>query len=184
MLSEAALEMHEARSAPTHHCDGKVPAKITVITGYDIEVAQWVRSQLEGINDFGPCTALGIARDDQIIVGVVYSNYHKGLNGHGGMIEGSIAATDPRWCTRDTIRLFLHYPFRQLGVRRFQATVAKRNKKARRFIERLGFVYEGTGRRAWSDARDACVYSMLPEEATRWLGDIDGQEHAIAAAAD
>ena len=175
-MSEAAIEVCEASPAPAHHCDGKVRAIITTIVGRDQEVARWVLERLPDIADFGPCTAIGVARNQQPVAGVVYNNYHRGLNGSGPMVEGTIVATDPRFLTRGVIRALLAYPFCQLGARRFQVTVAKRNKRARKFIERLGFVYEGTGRRAWSDARDACVYSMLPEEAVKWLGeDVNGK---------
>jgi alkanesulfonate monooxygenase SsuD/methylene tetrahydromethanopterin reductase-like flavin-dependent oxidoreductase (luciferase family) len=60
------------------------------------------------------------------------------------------------------------YPFDQLGVKRVQATIAKGNKAARKFVERLGFRYEGLARFGFSATQHAAVYSMLREEC-RWL---------------
>lgn len=136
---------------------------IRLVLGLDELVIKWVRAQLPGTLDFGPATAIGVADGTRLIAGVVYSNYH------GHMIEVSVASTDRRWVSRNILRGLFAYPWQQLGVGRMQVTIAKRDKHTRKFVERLGFRYEGTGRKAWPDGSDACIYSLLRHEAERWL---------------
>ena len=102
----------------------------------------------------------------QIIAAVLYNSYRPAP--HGGSIQGSIASDSPRWATRAVLGSMFAYPFLQLGCSRFWLEIAKPNKRARRFVERLGFVYEGCARRAWDGKIDSCVYAMLPSEC-RWL---------------
>ena len=56
-----------------------------------------------------------------------------------------------------------------------QATIRRGNRTARRFVERLGFRYEGMAREAWPTGEDAALYSMLRREC-RWTGDRHGKE--------
>ena len=133
-----------------------------LIFGLDDMVAQWASTQIDGQPDFRPCTAIGVAIGETIIAGVVYNNYRDHC------IEWSIAATDKRWLTRRVLRAIMAYPFIQLGVRRLQSTCAKRDRKTRGQVLRLGFKYEGTARQAWPGGGDACCYSMLRHEC-RWL---------------
>ncbi len=133
-----------------------------LVVGHDAQVAEWVRRQIPSAPNFGQCTAIGVARDDRLIAGVVFNNYH------GHMIEASMAASEPRWCSRGVLCAFFAYPFEQLEVRRIQLTVSKRNKKARCFAEKLGFTLEGVGREAMRNGDDACVYGMLWKDC-RWL---------------
>ncbi len=135
---------------------------IQLVIGQDEAVALWVQQRIPAALDFSPCTAIGVADDGRLIAGAVYNNYQ------GYMIEISMASISPRWCNRRTLRALLGYPFEQLKVRRLQFTIAKRDKKTRKLWERLGFKYEGTGRQAWPDGSDSCVYSMLKHEC-RWL---------------
>ena len=107
--------------------------------------------------------AIGFALDSKLICGVVYNNYHPGI-----MIEGSMATIDPRWANRRTLYAIFAYPFIDLKVNRFQATVGKKDKKTRRFVERLGFKFEGIARKAMPGGRDAALYSMLPMEC-KWI---------------
>ena len=140
---------------------------IQLVFGHDTVVTQWVQQQLPGISDFGPCAAIGVADGNRLIAGVVYTNYH------GHMIEASLAATDRRWANRRILRGLFRYPFAQLQVRRFQVTIAKRNKSVRRFVVRLGFKFEGIGREGWHSGGDCAVYSMLRKDAERWLKPIE-----------
>lgn len=140
---------------------------IQILTGRDAEISAWVGEQLD-IENFGVCMATAIAQDGVIIAGVVYSNYHPRVPS----VEMSIAAVSPRWATKAVLCDAFSLPFEKLGVVRVQATVERRNKPARRFVERLGFVYEGKGRRAGPGGVDMIVYSMLPHEC-RWLGPVE-----------
>ena len=49
------------------------------------------------------------------------------------------------------------------------AHTAKKNKKARRLMEKLGCKLEGVHRLRWDGKDDAVVYSMTLEEARKWM---------------
>ncbi|NBW10899.1 MAG: N-acetyltransferase [Caulobacteraceae bacterium] len=121
-----------------------------------------------GVADFGLSTAIGIMEGNKLICAVIYNNFMMSPEGNPVSIEMSVASVDKRWCNRHNLGVFFRYPFVQLGVRRVQATIAKKNKPVRKFCQKLGFKYEGTGRKAWPLGGDACVYSMLKPEC-KWI---------------
>ena len=142
---------------------------LSLALGRDAEIARWVGRRL-GIEEFGPAAAIGVVEDGTLVAGIVYS----GWRDRPGALEMSIASTSPRWCRRWVLEAAFRYPFEQLGARRVQATVRRGNGTARRFVERLGFRYEGMAREAWPTGEDAAVYSMLRREC-RWTGDRHGK---------
>lgn len=136
-----------------------------LVYGHDDLVTAWVASHLN--HDFGPSSSIGVIVGEQLIAGVVYSNYIEGPYGPVS-IEMSIATTSPKWASRETLHRLFAYPFIQLGVKRVQASTARKNKEARRFLERLGFTFEGIARQAWPHGGDMAVYSMLKPEC-KWI---------------
>lgn len=136
---------------------------IHCVYGHDAEVASWVGFQI-GVKDFGKCVAIGIANNQQIIGGAVYSHFYNDQWGKPLSIEMAFATIDKRWAIRGIISQLLDYPFGQLNVERVQLTTMKRNKEVRRFVERLGFKLEGIARKAHHTRTDACLYSLLRNE--------------------
>lgn len=134
---------------------------ISLIYGADQVVREWVNQQL-GIQIDDRCSALGIADDGQLIAGWVYTAY----DGHSVMIH--VASTDPRWMSKGRLFALFHYPYEQLGVVRINAVIARKNKRARRVCERLGFKEEGLLRRGYDGKQDGVVYGMLKHEC-RWI---------------
>lgn len=134
-----------------------------ILTGWDAAVARWVGDRL-GIEDFGQYTALGIVRGDDLIAGVVYNQFRK----QERSIEASIAAVNPRWASRTTLRVIFAYPFQQLHCIRITAITSAKNQPARAFLCRLGFVQEGVMRRAFRNEEDAVIHGLLADEC-RWL---------------
>jgi RimJ/RimL family protein N-acetyltransferase len=127
------------------------------------EMKKWASNLLGGI-DFGVCTAIGVRNDLGLICVVIYNNFIASPDRTPISIEMSVVGVDKRWCNRHNLRVFFEYPFIQLGVKRVQATIARRNKPVRKFCRKLGFQYEGTGRQAWHLGGDCCVYSLLKPE--------------------
>jgi RimJ/RimL family protein N-acetyltransferase len=84
-------------------------------------------------------------------------------------IEVTFITATPRWATLGTIRGILHYPFKQLGVKRMTAITMKSNKKARKLLTGLGFVLEGVHPFAATDCTSACTYGLYAKNAERWL---------------
>lgn len=129
-----------------------------VIFGWDGQVANWVQHHLKQAVPFQSFRAIGILHEDEIVAGVVYDRF----SGHDLMM--SIASTKPTWATRSTLRTLFKYPFDQLGCERVTALVARKNKCARRMLERLGFVLEGVARKGYDGRQDAMIYGMLKTE--------------------
>ena len=107
---------------------------------------------------WGNYSALGLVRGGGLVAGVVYNNWSgAGVCAHIGAVRGR------RWMTPAFLRAMFAYPFEQERRRRITGLVARRNKHARRFVENLGFRYEGCVRHALADD-DWILYGMLREE--------------------
>ena len=99
---------------------------------------------------------------DRVLAVVFYSHFN------GADVQMHITSRDPRWCSRGTLRGFFHYPFEQLRVRRVTAIIRKKNRRARRMNERLGFKLEGVHRQCYPDGATGVSYGMTRDEC-RWL---------------
>lgn len=150
-----------------------------IVYGHDELVAQWVAAKLH-MPPFprGMCRAIGVTENNQLIAGVVYHNQHLDNRGKPLLIEMSIASLDKRWCTRHNLHELFQYPFRQLGVKRVQATCGRKAKRVRLFLSRLGFKFEGIQREANPFGGDLAHYSMLLNEC-KWL--IYGQKFPLTS---
>lgn len=130
---------------------------IVIPQGDQKEFAQrWLESQIGA--GFGPAEIIMVSDGEKPQAVVMYHNYR------GEGIEVSMAAVTPKWAKRDDIRACLAYPFHQLQVRRVTALVDKRNRRARRFLEGIGFILEGSLKDALPDG-DMCLYGMT----RRWF---------------
>ena len=130
----------------------------------DEAVAEWVSENLRQRPVFGKFTAIGMVKNGQPIAGVVYHDHDR----KNGDIQLSIASATPKWCSRESLAVFLGYPFQQLKCNRITAICHQRNKPARSFLKKLGFKEEGILRQKYFP-RDAVVYGMLKKEAAKWL---------------
>lgn len=136
----------------------------SILIGADELVAELVRSRIPQMRDksFGPCTALGVIRRGVLVGGVVFNRY-------SGFDVSLTAAFDaPGWALPGTVRAILAYPFIDLGCKRVSARTGKKNRKARKLLEDLGFVLEGVCRRGYDGFEDAMMYGLLKEDC-RWL---------------
>ena len=128
----------------------------------DIAYLSWANEKL-GVN-FNPkdvtwLTALDLKGD---IAGVVVYSRHSTSN-----CEMSVVATNPRFLTPGTLKIFFGYPFNQLNYRRVMVVAEHTNKHAIQFQRRLGFVPEGY-LRAWFPEADGVLMGMLKDEC-KWL---------------
>lgn len=128
----------------------------------DSVIVPWVANRLGyAPHDFEQARSIGIVRQGNLIAGVIYTEYRE------DSISMTIASTSPMWASKDNLYYLFDYPFNQLGCRRVTAFTAKKNKKSRKFLERLGFKLEGLIREGFQ-GKDACVYGMLKREC-KWL---------------
>lgn len=134
-----------------------------LIFGADRDLARWAGQRL-GIEDFGPCTTIGVVRNGNLAAVLVYNNYR------WPNIEMSLATSTPYWASREVLGAIFRYPLVQLGCKRITATAAEENIAVRRFMERLGFVQEGIHSDMLKTG-NAVSYGMTRANAARWIGD-------------
>lgn len=113
---------------------------LEIVAGQDERVGKWIVEHIPDINQTpGGYSAIGIARDGELVGGVLYTNYRRYRS--GGDIEVWCAGHD--WVSRKIVGVCLGYPFYQLGCHRLTALVRLSNKASRRFVEVVFFNYEG-----------------------------------------
>jgi len=140
-------------------------------------LGQWLLDRLPHLEPVPNFRAIGIADGSGALVAVAgYYNYSERYRS----IEMAFATETPKWATRGAVHALLAYPFVQCGCARATLIIPSRNKRARRFVERLGFVLEGKARQAFLDD-DAMIYGMLAAEAQRWLTRPGGRNERAAA---
>lgn len=132
-----------------------------VLYGADAHIAEFVRKRLPHASaGFGQCAALGVLKGGVIAGGVVYHNYA----GNGRDIHCSAAFDRRDWATRAVLNRLFSFPFEQMGCARITMITPRSNKPARKWIEKAGFVLEGTIRGYFTDRDHAIVYGMLREQ--------------------
>lgn len=109
-------------------------------------------------------STIGVLCGGELAGGVVYSEYR----GHD--IRANIAATSPRWLSRDVLWQLFTYPFKQLECARITVIVSDDNPRSERLARWLGFTPEGRLRAGMSMGKDALVFGMLKHEC-RWIRD-------------
>jgi RimJ/RimL family protein N-acetyltransferase len=138
-----------------------------IVTWQHPLLLQWLETEIKSEVP-RPATTLALFKDREPLAIVGY------FNCDGISIEGAIAASNPRhWANKTFVRAALAYPFKQLGCRRFVVRVEDGNDVALAFDKRLGFVHEGTLRKASGNGRDVHILAMLDTEyrASRWYFD-------------
>jgi RimJ/RimL family protein N-acetyltransferase len=98
-------------------------------------------------------------------IGVLYlSNIIEGLNGDLKVVfwDGKLRAD-----RKTAVRHFVEEMFRTLHLQRMTVHLHASNVPLKRLLRQLGFVYEGTMRRAWLDSNglsDILIFGLLREE--------------------
>lgn len=142
------------------------PALIgSILFGADELVGAMVKariSHMRGRDWNGGYRALGVVRRGVLLGGVVYHDYRT----FDIMFSGAFDRVG--WALPGTLRSLFAYPFLDLDVRRMTACTGRKNKKARKTLEGLGFRLEGVCRRGLDGFDDACIYGMLKENC-KWL---------------
>lgn len=155
--------------------------KVIANPKYSQYLSAWAAKRIG--NTFPPdAQALGVFRDDKLAAVAVFTDYMK--TAAGGNIMIHFAAETPRWATKEAIRFFLAYPFKQLGCNRVTATIAKTNRRSRKLVYGIGFRLEGKLRNAAPNGKDMMIYGLLKTEfETGRFGERHGKEQQRATAA-
>lgn len=122
----------------------------------------------------GMYSAMMVVNDQKDFVGgIVFTNFR------GTDCEVSCAAETPAAWRPTVMAAVFTYVFKQLGCVRCTSITTKKNKRARGFLEGLGFQLEGNVRLGYDGKIDALIYGLLAREC-RYLADdsglTDGQE--------
>ena len=108
-----------------------------LVYGSNEAVAMLVSALIENCDreDFGDCTAIGVADGARLVGGFVFHNY----NPKAGVIEVSFASRNRRWLTRPVLYAAFSYVFDQLGCQLAVARTPARLKHALRINQAYGF---------------------------------------------
>lgn len=132
---------------------------------YIDQVGAYLMEKIPGLRlEAGGFVAFMIVDDNRDFVGgVAYSNF-RAYDGQPLDVEISCAAEHPAAFRPTVCRAVFEYAFEQVGVVRVTAITAKGNKKARDFLQSLGFQLEGNARLGYDGRRDALIYGLLRSE--------------------
>lgn len=123
-----------------------------IITGQG--VAEWVASRIER-KAYPPYKAIGVARDGQIIGGVI-------LNSYDGSDIAATVVGEPRAWTRGFLRALGRYIFGELGCER--VTIVTEQPKVLDLALRLGGRLEGRLRDKFGPGRNAALIGILKND--------------------
>lgn len=108
-----------------------------------------------------PYTAIATMRGGQLLGGVIYTNYRH------ASIELSCAG-EPGWLMPKDLKGLFSYPFIQLGCFTIITTVTRRNERARKFNEKLGFEHLCVVECGGLKSEDTILYKMTRPKC-RWI---------------
>lgn len=130
------------------------------------EVADWLQAQFPALawGRYRPDAALFILGSDDEPAGAIVMT---GRNRFDAQL--SIYAPGVRWTRADLAGLFRKC-FDEMRLTRLTVKVSVMNAQSCRFVERLGFVREGTARLGYGGWDDLALYGMLRSDC-RWLKD-------------
>lgn len=145
-------------------------------TGMDDLVRSFVSAKIRGMkspDEFGDSSTLAFLFNGKLQGGAVF------FLRNGFDIHVAIANVAPHWALKKQLAAIEKFVFDELGCVRMSATAAKRNRKARKFIEACGLKYEGNMRRRFDGKDDLIIYGMLRSE-RKWSGE-DGRSRTNRA---
>lgn len=141
---------------------------IVTTFGQDKKVAKFIE-EVVGIP--GPrkkYVCIGVEKEGELIAGAQFFNYFPTHS-----IEVNFASTTPEWLNPRILKIMANYPFNRLKIQIVYVYIAARNKRAVKFVKRLGFKQDGMIRKFYNFGEDdAVVLSMLRDECN-WIGDTD-----------
>jgi hypothetical protein len=121
-------------------------------------ILQWASRRLQC--NFGPAYTIANFQDGKINCVVVFHNQRQS--------GCEVSIVSDHGLSKGFIKVVFGYAFQLAKLRRLSALVEIENQESIDMVERLGFVREGTLRRAADNGNDLYVYGMLNEEC-KWV---------------
>lgn len=145
-----------------------------VIYGMDNLVARWVAKRIPSYQVSPGSRAIGIAKGDDLVAGVVYERWN------GVHIEASIAAErGSAWASRSALFAMFYYPFVTLNCEAISVLVPASNLESMNLATKLGFEPEALIKYAAHDGSTLVVLKQFREQC-RWLRHGQGKQRASA----
>jgi RimJ/RimL family protein N-acetyltransferase len=134
----------------------------SILVGADDVIAEAMRERIPHLREsgLGPCTAFGIVRDGRIAGGIAFNNYRKFSVDMSAVLDCAL--------TRAELRFLCDYAFGQLDCKRVTAITGKKNKKARKALDVIGFKLEGVHSHGLDGREDAMSFGLLKENC-KWI---------------
>lgn len=133
---------------------------------YDQAVADYVIAKFPALARLGtlkPFRSVGFVDNDGNLVGGVVMTDYRFFDA-----ELSIYAGKRNFIGAHGMRALFRYCFDDLGLARLTCLVDVQNKASRRFVEKAGWIHEGTKRKGLDGVADAAIYGMTREDCF-WL---------------
>jgi hypothetical protein len=110
---------------------------VRLIFGNDETVAAFVASRVPfcAARGFDQYSAIGVARDEQLVGGFVFHDYAPEF----GVIELSFGSVDPRWLTRSVLYGVFSYVFDEMGCQMACSRTPASYRSALRMVRVYGF---------------------------------------------
>ncbi len=143
-----------------------------LLLGEDETVKKWIIDKIDCVHNIEPCVTIGVVSNHELIAGVVYHDYQKRY----GVIQISMAATNPMWARKIIIWGLLRYPFEQLCCYKVMASVKTDNVKALKTFKNIGFVQEAVLNHNYGEGQHAAIIGMLKPDYNRIFGANDGEK--------
>lgn len=138
-----------------------------------VGVATYVSTKTDATFTPGMYQSFAILNDqNEFCGGVVVSNFRE----HD--CELSCAAETSLAWKESILRAVFDYVFNQLGCVRCTAITKKGNKRARAFLEGMGFQLEGNVRLGYDGVKDALIYGLLASEC-KYLAPVEQDDEPL-----
>ena len=139
-----------------------------IVTGP--QVVEWVAKRTNEFGDFGAAVGIGLAKDGEIVGGVVLNEYN-GVN-----INVHIASDESKmWMNKEFLWYVFHYAFEEANVNRMTALIGEGNKAAIHLNTRMGFKHEAAIEGAHPTGK-MLILGMFKQDC-KWLNIKRGSEY-------
>lgn len=141
-----------------------------ILTGKDEMFARWAVKLIphfDGIERLGKYIAVGVATgkqpQDKLLAVAIYHEYYPQFE----HCQISIAAADPRWVSRSTIRGLLSIPFLQYQCNKVWVAVPHTSERVVKLAKALGFTREAVLKDHYGRGTHTVILRMMANEYDR-----------------
>lgn len=136
----------------------------TLVVDRPKEVADWLCERLPEVAwclRYG-FLGVGVERRGKIVAAFVFHS----MQNDKGNIELSCAGNGA-FATKEVLECLYYSVFSMLGCVHVSCRTSATNTRARKLLERAGFLVEGIQRKAWDGDNDAILYGLIEHDIKR-----------------